>query len=112
MPDDIYHHYAFHSWNNCYESDDCRDFGSCDFCKTAYEIGCAFLEKMRIASEDMMYDRAKNSINKNFILSQHYQHQAHRLYANFTSMRNSNQDDIVVAVYGHVQFRIFVSSLY
>ena len=41
-------------------------------CGGSTSVGCGYLDKIRIASENMMIQRAKESKNKNFIIINHY----------------------------------------
>ena len=59
----------------------------------------------------MMAQRAKESKNKNFILSQHYQTQGENVFNTFNNERKNaghKDNDIIMSVYGHVQFRLHV----
>lgn len=75
-------------------------------CNDSSKIGCDYLGKMRDASEKMMIDRAKNSKNSNFLLSQHYPNNGKRLVNDFTSHRGSDADnDRVWSIFGHTHYQ-------
>ena len=75
-------------------------------CNDSSAIGCAYLGKIRDASEQMMIDRAKKSDNTNFLLSQHYPQNGHRLINDFTNARGSqSKNDLIWSIYGHTHYQ-------
>ena len=84
----------------CPDDNGKQNYADCD---NSSKVGCAYLGKMRDASEAMMKDRAAKSKSSNFLLAQHYPQNGKRLVKDFVDARSSSEAkaDTVWSVFGH-----------
>ena len=80
------------------------DLGSQNFadCDNSVEIGCNWLGKMAVASEEMLEKRAEVSTNKNFLIANHYP-QNRKLLNKFKAARDPDliPNNNIWSIFGH-----------
>eukprot|EP01083_Nonionella_stella_P191059 707408_1 len=79
-------------------------------CGGSTSIGCGYLNKIKVASENMMIQRAKTSTNKNFVITQHYPGVGQNLLKTFLS-NNNHSTELVVSAYGHAHEQTCAGSI-
>jgi len=72
-------------------------------CGGSTSVGCGYLNKIKTASENMLWGRARASSNKNFVIIQHYPGVGQNLVNEFVKYRNQSDlpEEMIVAAYGH-----------